>query len=113
MSSAAVVLGALRVNILFESTEKRYHIYPNFGNYNFLRTSPKICTASFYCYLLICLKKMDLWQTVRTLIRHHVLHHLVWNYIVCTGLSLKTKVNTVTVILEQNSDMDDFSKNIK
>ena len=36
------------------------------------------CRALFAYYILLCV-----WQTVRTLIRCHILRHLIWVYTVC------------------------------
>ena len=47
---------------------------------------------------------LDEWQTVKTLIRCHILHHLIWVYTVCSGLfvPILMVITVISMILSTN-----------
>ena len=51
------------------------------------KASSRIWPSTIY-YTMLCLKMLDEWQTVYTLMRCCILQHLIWVYTVCSGLSV-------------------------
>ena len=56
--------------------------------------SAKCSILPFY-YLSVCLKPLDAWQTVQTLIKNHVVPHLIWVFNGCSDCLSVLRINMV------------------